>query len=267
MTYHTDCTLPNGILEQIAEQGFEFLPELIRILVNAAMQAERQKYLAVGPYERSDNRQGHANGYKPKTVQTRVGEVTFAVPQVREGGFYPEALEKELWSERALTLALAEMYVQGVSTRKVTAIVEQLCGTSINSSMVSRAAALLDGTLEAWRERPLGEIIYLILDARYEKVRQDGQIRDEAVLIASGVDKQGKRRILGISISLSEQEVHWRTFLQSLVARGLCGVQLITSDDHPGLKAARLAVFGGILWQRCQFHLQQNASAYVPHRD
>ena len=119
----------------------------------------------------------------------------------------------------------------------------------------------------AWRERPLGEIVYLILDARYEKVRQDGQIRDAAVLIASGIDKQGKRRILGVSISLSEQEVHWRTFLQSLVARGLCGVQLITSDDHPGLKAARQAVFGGIPWQRCQFHLQQNATAYVPHRD
>ena len=106
------------------------------------MQAERQKYLAVGPYERSDNRQGHANGYKPKTVQTRVGEITFAVPQVREGGFYPDALEKGLRSERALTLTLAEMYVQGVSTRKVTAIVEQLCGSSINSSMVSRAAAI-----------------------------------------------------------------------------------------------------------------------------
>lgn len=267
MTYYTDCTLPNEILEQITDQGLEYIPELIRILVNAAMQAERQKYLAVGPYERSDNRQGHANGYKPKTVQTRVGEVTFAVPQVREGGFYPEALEKGLRSERALTLALAEMYVQGVSTRKVTAIVERLCGTSINSAMVSRAAELLDGTLEAWRGRPLGEVIYLILDARYEKVRQDGQIRDVAVLIASGVDKQGKRRILGISVSLSEQEVHWRTFLQSLVARGLCGVQLITSDDHPGLKAARLAVFGGILWQRCQFHLQQNATAHVPHRD
>lgn len=267
MTYQTDCTLPNGILEQIAEQGFEFLPELIRILVNAAMQVERQKYLAVGPYERSDNRQGHANGYKPKTVQTRVGEITFAVPQVREGGFYPDALEKGLRSERALTLTLAEMYVQGISTRKVTAVVEQLCGSSINSSMVSRAAGLLDETLTAWRERPLGEIVYLILDARYEKVRQDGQIRDAAVLIASGIDKQGKRRILVVSISLSEQEVHWRTFLQSLVARGLCGVQLITSDDHLGLKAARKAVFGGIPWQRCQFHLQQNATAYVPHRD
>jgi putative transposase len=267
MTYHTDCTLPAGILEQIAEQGFEYLPELIRILVNAAMQVERQKYLAVGPYERSDNRQGHANGYKPKTVQTRMGEITFAVPQVREGGFYPDALEKGLRSERALTLTLAEMYVQGISTRKVTAVVEQLCGTSINSSMVSRAAGLLDETLKAWRERPLGEIIYLILDARYEKVRQDGQIRDAAVLIASGIDKRGKRRILGVSISLSEQEVHWRTFLQSLVARGLCGVQLVISDDHPGLKAARLAVFGGVPWQRCQFHLQQNATAYVPRRD
>jgi len=196
-----------------------------------------------------------------------LGEITFDIPQVREGGFYPEALEKGLRSERALRLALAEMYVQGVSTRKVAAITEQLCGTEISSTQVSRAAALLDETLAAWRKRPLGEIVYLFLDARYEKVRQDGQIRDAAILIASGVDPAGKRRILGVSVSLSEQEVHWRTFLQSLVARGLGGVQLIVSDDHAGLKAARQAVFGGIAWQRCQFHLQQNAQAYVPRKE
>ncbi|RPI78195.1 MAG: IS256 family transposase [Chloroflexi bacterium] len=267
MTYEADCTLPSDLLEQISSQGFEYLPELIRILVNAAMQAERQKYLQVAPYERSHQRQGHANGYKPKTVQTRLGEITFEVPQVREGGFYPEALEKGQRSERALTLTLAEMYVQGVSTRKVAAVIEQLCGTSISSSQVSRATGQLDETLSAWRNRPLGIIPYLFLDARYEKVRQDGQIRDAAVLIASGVDPSGKRQILGVSVALGEQEVHWRTFLQSLVARGLAGVQLIISDDHQGLKAARRAVFGGVPWQRCQFHLQQNASAHVPRRD
>ena len=167
--------------------------------------------------------------------------ITFDIPQVREGGFYPQALEKGLRSERALTLTLAEMYVQGVSTRKVAAITEQLCGMAISSYQVSRATALLDETLEAWRNRPLGEIVYLLLDARYEKVRLDGQIRDVAVLIASGVDPTGRRQILGVSVSLSEQEVHWRTFLQGLVARGLRGVQLITSDDHAGLRAARRA--------------------------
>jgi transposase-like protein len=172
-----------------------------------------------------------------------------------------------LRSERALNLALAEMYVQGVSTRKVTAIVEQLCGASVSSTLVSQAAAQLDESLEAWRNRPLGEIVYLYLDARYEKVRQDGQVRDAAVLTAKGVGRDGKRHILGVSVSLSEQEIHWRTFLQSLISRGLRGVQLIISDDHGGLNAARKAVFGGVPWQRCQFHLQQNASAYVPRQD
>lgn len=267
MTYTDNCTLSANLLEQIAEQGFDALPELIRIVINTAMQAERQKHLRAAPFEHSAERQGHANGYKPKTVQTRLGAITFDVPQVREGGFYPEALEKGLRSERALTATLAEMYVQGVSTRKVAAITAQLCGTEVSSAQVSRATALLDETLAAWRQRPLGEIRYLFLDARYERVRQDGQIRDAAILIASGVDVEGKRRILGVSVSLSEQEIHWRTFLQSLVARGLGGIQLIISDDHAGLKAARQAVFGGIPWQRCQFHLQQNAQAYVPRKE
>lgn len=267
MTYQSDFTLPAELLEQIASQGLDFIPELVRILVNTAMQAERENHLGVEPYQRSNERQGYANGYKPKTVQTRMGEITFAIPQVRDGSFYPQALEKGQRSERALTLTLAEMYVQGVSTRKVKAIVEQLCGSGVSSSTVSRAAAALDENLQAWRNRPLGAMTYLFLDARYEKIRQDGQIRDAAILIAVGVDRFGKRHILGISVSLGEQEIHWRTFLQSLVARGLCGVQLITSDDHAGLKAARMAVFGGVPWQRCQFHLQQNASSYVPRKE
>jgi len=201
---------------------------------------------------------------KPKTVKTRVGEVTFDIPQVREGGFYPSALEKGIRSERALLMTLAEMYVQGVSTRKVAAIIKKLCGTQISASQVSRAAQKLDKELEAWRNRLLGEIIYLYLDARYEKVRQAGSVRDAAILMASGVKRDGRRSILGVSVSLSEAEAHWRVFLEGLVKRGLHGVQLIVSDDHAGMEAARKAVFTGVAWQRCQFHLQQNAQAYVP---
>ena len=254
-------------MERVSKQGFDILPELIQVIINAAMQAERQQYLKAEPYQHTEEREGHANGYKPKTVHTRVGNITFAIPQVREGGFYPEALEKGLRSERALLLALAEMYVQGVSTRKVKAVTEKLCGVALSSTQVSHAAALLDTELEKWRNRALGEYVYLFLDAYYEQVREDGQVRHLAVLVAVGVNPDGKREILGVSVSLSEHEVHWRAFLESLKVRGLGGVQLITSDDHAGLRAARLAVFGGIPWQRCQFHLQQNAQAYVPRKD
>jgi transposase-like protein len=267
MTYREDFTLPAELLERVSQQGFDILPELIQVIINAAMQAERQQYLQAAPYQHTEERQGHANGYKPKTVHTRVGNLTFSIPQVREGGFYPEALEKGLRSERALLLALAEMYVQGVSTRKVKAVTEELCGVALSSTQVSHAATLLDADLEKWRNRPLGEYLYLFLDAYYEQVREDGQVRHLAVLVAVGVNLAGKREILGVSVSLSEHEVHWRTFLESLKTRGLSGVQLITSDDHAGLQAARLAVFGGIPWQRCQFHLQQNAQAYVPHKE
>jgi putative transposase len=264
MTYKTDCTLTDELLDQIAEQGLDVLPELIRTIINTAMQIERQNHLGVGPYERSPQRRDHANGYKTKTVATRVGKIAFDVPQVRQSSFYPQSLEKGLRSERALKLALAEMYVQGVSTRRVAAITEQLCGFEVSSTQVSQAAALLDKQLEAWRQRPLGRCKYLWLDAHYEKVRQDGQVRDAAVLKAAGLNEEGKRMVLGVSVSLGEQEPHWRMFLQSLVDRGLSGVELITSDAHAGLSQARRAVFGGIPWQRCQFHLQQNAQAYVP---
>ena len=152
MTYREDFTLPAEFMEQVQEQGLDVLPELIRIVINAAMQAERSEHLNAGPYQHSDERRGYANGYKPKTMRTRIGDITFAVPQVREGGFYPQALEKGLRSERALTLALAEMYVQGVSTRKVKAITEELCGVSIASSAVSQAAKQMDEELEKWRD-------------------------------------------------------------------------------------------------------------------
>jgi putative transposase len=267
MTYRENFTLPAELVEQVNKQGFDILPELIQVIINTAMQAERQQYLNAEPYQRTPEREAHANGFKPKTIQTRVGNITFSIPQVREGGFYPEALEKGLRSERALTLALAEMYVQGVSTRKVKAITEQLCGVAVSSTQVSQAAGLLDAELEKWRNRPLGEYPYLFFDAYYEQVREDGQVRDLAILTCVGVNRGGNREILGVSVSLSEHEVHWRAFLESLKARGLGGVQLITSDDHAGLRAARVAVFGGIPWQRCQFHLQQNAQAHVPYKD
>lgn len=267
MTYQDDCTLPESLLEQISQEGLSALPEAIRLLVNAAMLLERQKYLGADPYERHPGRNGHANGFKDKTLQTRLGALSLSVPQVREGGFYPQALQKGQRSERALKLALAEMYVQGVSTRKVAAITQQLCGFEVSSTQVSQATAELDSVLASWRERALGVFAYLYLDARYEKVRQAGQVRDAAVLIAIGVDAAGKRQILGVSVALSEQEVHWRTFLQGLLKRGLSGVQLIISDAHTGLAAARVAVFGGVPWQRCQFHLQQNAQAYVPRQE
>lgn len=267
MTYEEDYSIPAEILEQICKQGFDALPDLVRIMINAAMRIERQKHLGAGPYERTPERRGYANGFKPKTMATRVGEITFDIPQVRESDFYPGSLEKGIRSERALKLALAEMYVQGVSTRKVAAITEQMCGFAVSSSQVSKATAELDEQLQAWRERPLGRMRYLYLDARYEKVRQDGQVRNSAVLLAAGVNNEdGKREVLGVSVSLGEHEVHWRNFLQSLVARGLSGVELITSDDHPGLGSARQAVFGGVPWQRCQCHLQRNAQAYVPRK-
>jgi putative transposase len=260
MTHQNDYTFTR----ELAEKGWDAIPELLRVLINSAMQAERSNYLQAGEYERTEDRTGHANGYKPKTVKTRVGEITFAIPQVREGGFYPSALEKGLRSERALVITLAEMYIQGVSTRKVKAITEQLCGVEISAMQVSRAVAQLDAVLQEWRERPLGEITYLYVDARYEKVRQAGQVRDAAVLMATGITPQGERQVLGVSVSLSEHESHWKSFLKGLKDRGMNGVELVISDDHEGLGAARRAVLGSIPWQRCHFHLQQNAGAYVP---
>jgi transposase-like protein len=264
MTYISDYTLPQELLEDISSEGFDVLPQLITTVLNTAMRLERQKYLGAEPYQRSESRVDYANGYKPKTVSTRVGKITLDVPQVREGDFYPSALEKGTRSERALKVALAEMYIQGVSTRKVAAITEQMCGFEVSCSQVSAATAQLDEQFNAWRERPLGQMRYLYLDARYEKVRQDGVVKDIAVLIATGVNDEGKREVLGVSTATSEHEVHWREFLKSLVKRGIHGIELIISDAHAGLKSAKTAVLGGVPWQRCQAHLQRNAQAYVP---
>lgn len=267
MTRPEEYSVIEDIMELLADDGFDALSEALRLIVNQAMRLERQKHLGVGPYERSNDRRGYANGFKPKTVQTRVGALDLDVPQVRDSSFYPSSLEKGLRSERALKIALAEMYVQGVSTRKVAKITEQLCGFEVTSTQVSRAAKELDQILEQWRNRELGAYPYVYLDARYEKVRHDGCVVDVAVLVAVGVSETGHRQILGTSIALSEQEAHWRDFLRSLQERQLHGVRLFISDAHEGLKAARKAVFPSVPWQRCQFHLQQNAQAYVPKQE
>lgn len=249
----------------LLENGLDGAGEALRILVNEAAKIERSAFLGARPYERTETRRDYANGFKPKTVLTRHGELTFQVPQVRSSDFYPSALEKGTRTDQAVNLALAEMYVQGVSTRRVIDVLQRLLGPeiSLSSAQVSRAAAKLDEGLRAWRERPLGETPYLFLDARYEKVRLEGRIVDCAVLIAVGIEASGKRRVLGCEVATSEAEINWRRFLESLLARGLKGVTLIIADDHAGLKAARRAVLPSVPWQRCQFHLQQNALHHV----
>ena len=271
MTHPSEDKAIRTAMESLIENGLDGMGEAIRILMNEAMKIERSDYLQATPYERNEDRVGHANGFKDKTVCTRVGDVTLQVPQVRGVpadlvGFYPRSLEKGLRSERALKLAIAEMYVQGVSTRKVAQITQELCGVEVTSAQVSRASQLLDEELEIWRTRPLGEIPYLVLDARYEKVRHGGHIVDVALLIAVGVQAEGKRTVLGVRVSLSEAETHWRSFLATLLERGVHGVKLIVSDDHAGLKQARQAALPSVPWQRCQCHLQQNAQAYVPQQ-
>ena len=258
----TDRSLLGKILEVLEENSYAGFDKALELIINRAMLLERERHLNAGPYERTAERQGHANGFKPKHLKTRVGELELEVPQTRDG-FYPKSLEKGLRSERALKLSLAEMYIQGVSTRKVAAITEQLCGFAVSSTQVSHATKELDEMLEKWRNRPLGSYRFLWLDARYEKVRVDNCVVDCAVLIAKGITVEGHREILGVSVNLSEAEVHWRDFLTGLVERGLHGIELITSDDHSGLRAARKKVFPSVAWQRCQFHLQQNAQAYV----
>ena len=267
MTRPAHPSVVREVVQALAEQGFDGMAQAMELLINECMKIERQQALGVGPYQRGEARRGQANGFKPRRLKTRVGELRLAVPQVRGAKFYPTALERGSRSEKALRLALAEMYVQGVSTSKVTKITEQLCGCEISSSDVSRAAALLDEDLAKWRNRPLGQVKYLILDARYEKVRHGGSVRDCAVLTAIGVDAEGRRSVLGVSVSLSEAEVHWREFFKSLLARGLHGVELITSDAHAGLAEARKACFAGVPWQRCRFHLMRNALAHVPREE
>ena len=214
MTHATDDSAISTALEQLIENGFEGLDTAVSILINEAMRIERSRVIEAEPWQRTQTRKGYANGYKPKSVESRIGKLALKVPQVRGPvQFYPSALEKGLRSERALTLAMAEMYINGVSTRKVNKVLKELCGLEITSTQVSRATGLLDDELEKWRNRPLGHTPFVLLDARYEKVRHGGSVLNCAVLIATGITIDGQRSVLGVSVSLSEAEAHWRTFL------------------------------------------------------
>ena len=259
-------TVVDEIVKGLIGQGMEGLKSVLELLFNASMKVEREHFIGASSHERTEERRGHANGYKPKELQTRMGALELRVPQVRGLGFYPQSLERGSRSEKALKLAIAEMYLTGVSTRKVTDITEKLCGLEVSSTQVSRLTQELDGQFEQFRNRPLGEIGYLFFDAIYLKVRHNGSVIDMAILLAYGISPDGKREILGASASLSEAEVHWRDFFMHLQSRGIRGLQLAISDDHPGMKKARMAVFPSVPWQRCQFHLAQNAQAYVPKK-
>ena len=263
MFYRNDDNTMEALMATVSDKGFEGMRDAFQILMNEAMKIERARFLGTLPYERSAEREGYANGFKDKTVKTRIGKIQLQVPQVRDCNFYPQSLEKGIRSERALRLAVAEMYVQGVSTRRVKEITEVLCGYEISSAEVSRAAQLMDEEQDKWRHRHLSAYKYMIVDAIYEKERSNGCVVDATVLIAYGISAEGRREVLGVSVSLSEHEIHWRNFFEGLVARGLHGLEMITSDAHAGLKAARKAVFPSVPWQRCQFHLQQNASAHI----
>ena len=271
MTRPQNATAFERVCDVLLEEGFEGMASALQLLLNEVMKVERSQFLQALPHQRTEARIGYANGFKPKSLNSRLGKLALEVPQVRglpDGeSFYPKALEKGSRSERALKLAVAEMYVNGVSTRKVQKVTKALCGLNVTSSQVSRATAELDKHLSAWRERPLERILYLMLDARYEKVRHGGSVVSCAVLSAIGIDPEGRRSVLGVSVKLSEAEVHWREFLASLKERGLYGVQLVISDAHKGLGKARKAIFTNVAWQRCQVHLQRNATAFVPRSD
>jgi putative transposase len=256
-----------ALMEQLIETGPESMAQTFTALFNLAMRTERDQHVGAGLHERSEERRGYANGYKSKTVDTPAGSLALRVPKSRgcEEPFFPQSLERGRRSSRAIMLAIAQMYVQGVSTRDAAKVMAEFGLESLSSTQVSRAAALLDKELEEWRTRTLGQVRYLVLDARYEKVRDGGVVRDAAILSAVGVDPEGRRRLLGVSVALSEAEVHWRGFLDSLIARGMRGVEFVVSDDHAGLRAARQAVLPGAKWQRCQFHLAQDAIHHAPN--
>jgi len=271
MDEHNQTTHHDPLINLLFDGGLQnALPRIAEILMNAAMLLEREQHIGAAPHQRGVERNGYGNGFKPRTFQTGIGALKLAVPQVRESNapFRTSLLEKGSRSDRALKSAIATMYVEGVSTRRVTRVMEQMCGFEVSSGQVSNLNKQLDEEFEKWRNRPLPEIAYLIIDATYYKVRIDGVVRDCATLIAHGIRRDdGKRMILGVSCALSEAEVHWREFLTGLKERGIGIPDLVTSDAHSGLKAALKASFNATPWQRCQFHLQQNAKEYVTKQD
>jgi putative transposase len=243
-----------------------FLREIVERMLQEFLEAEMTEHVGAAPYERTTERKGHRNGHKPRTLRTRVGTLNLFVPQDREGTFSTRLFSRYQRNEKALVLALMEMYVEGISTRKVKDVTEKLCGASFSKSLVSSLAARLDSELQAWRSRPLEAEAYpyLFVDARYEKVRVDHRIVSQGVLIVSAVRApDGFREILGVEVADTESEATYQELFRSLKERGLSGVELVISDDHEGLKTAIFRHFQGASWQRCQVHYARNLLGMV----
>ncbi len=258
----TDAESVQGTL--LDEPGF--LREVVQRVVQEMLEAEMTEHIGAAPYERTDARKGQRNGHKPRTLRTRVGTLNLLVPKDREGSFSTRLFSRYQRNEKALCLALMEMYIEGVSTRKVKDITEELCGTSFSKSLVSSLAGSLDAELRAWRERRLEveAYPYLFVDARYEKARVDGRVVSQGVLVASAVrEPDGLREILAVEVADTESAATYHELFRSLKARGLTGVELVVSDDHEGLKAAIGRHFQGASWQRCQVHYQRNLLGMV----
>jgi len=243
------------------------LREVVRAVMQEMLEAEMTDALGAGKSERTASRLGYRSGHYGRTLITRVGNLELRVPQDRDGHFSTELFERYQRSERALVTTLAEMYVQGVSTRKVKAITEELCGHAFSASSISAINKRLDESLAAFAKRPLAEpFAYLIIDARYEKVREAGVVMSQAVLIAVGIDWDGRRQILAVEMANRESRSSWKDFLLALKARGLHGVEFVVTDDHPGLKAAIREVLTETAWQRCYVHFLRNALDYLPRK-
>jgi transposase-like protein len=253
-----------ALLDKAGSDG-DFLREGVRVLSQALMELEVSQQLGAGWHERTPTRTGQRNGYRERPWDTRVGTVELRVPRVRDGGYFPSLLEPRKRAERALVAVVQEAYVQGVSTRRVDELVQALGMTGISKSQVSRLCAELDQEVERFRTRRLtGPYPYVWLDATFVKVREQGRVVSQAVVLAIGVRHSGEREVLGLDVGPSEDGAFWTAFLRGLVARGLGGVQLVISDAHEGLKGAIAAVLTGAGWQRCRVHFVRNALALVP---
>jgi putative transposase len=245
----------------------DFMKGLVREVLQQVLEAEMEETLGAAKSQRTEGRSGYRSGYYTRSLVTRVGNIELRVPQDRQGQFRTEVFERYQRSEKALVGALTEMYVQGVSTRKVKAITEELCGHEFSASTISRLNKSLDGELEKFATRRLEEDYpYLILDARYEKVREDGVIRSRAVLVAIGVNWDGRRCVLAVELANRESTSSWKEFLVRIRERGLRGVEFVASDDHPGLKRAIAEVVPEAAWQRCYVHFLRNALDHLPRK-
>lgn len=254
-------------VKQLLAEDQELLKAIVSATLQQALEAEMDEALGAEKNERTPNRLGYRSGYYGRTLITRVGKIELRVPQDRQGKFRTEVFERYQRSEKALVTAMMEMYLQGVSTRKVKAVTEELCGHEFSSSSVSRIVARLDEELERFAKRRLeDEYPYLVLDARYEKVREDGAVGSQAVLIAIGIDWEGRRNVLAVEMANRESASSWKDLLVGLRDRGLRGVQFAISDDHAGLKRAIREVLPEAAWQRCYVHFLRNALDYLPRK-